>query len=160
MLFEQTLANHEFKYRFKNYTKEVTELPYSEDGNRIYYPNVSQQDFEKIPGCPIGYWVSEKMINAFLGDILYNVAKPRQGLATSDNNRFLKYWYEVIKDKIGFSISCINDSNKYNYKWFPCTKGGSFRRWYGNNEYVVNWENDGEEMKAYAGASAKPCVCK
>lgn len=155
MLFEQTLANHEFKYRFKDYTKEVTELPYSEDGNRIYYPNVSQQDFEKIPGCPIGYWVSEKMINAFLGDILYNVAKPRQGLATSDNNRFLKYWYEVIKDKIGFSISCINDSNKYNYKWFPCTKGGSFRRWYGNNEYVVNWENDGEEMKAYAASLYK-----
>ena len=64
-LFEQTLANHDFKYRFKDYTKEVTELPYSEDGNRICYPNVSQQDFEKIPGCPIGYWVSENWPDIF-----------------------------------------------------------------------------------------------
>lgn len=90
MLFEQTLANHDFKYNFKEYTKDVTELPYSEDGNRIYYPNVEQKNFEKIPGCPIGYWVSENMINAFMGDKLSDIAKPRQGLATSDNNRFLK----------------------------------------------------------------------
>lgn len=89
MLFEQTLANHDFKYNFKEYTKDVTELPYSEDGNRIYYPNVEQKNFEKIPGCPIGYWVSENMINAFMGDKLSDIAKPRQGLATSDNNRFL-----------------------------------------------------------------------
>ena len=59
MLFEQTLANHDFKYNFKEYTKDVTELSYSEDGNRIYYPNVEQKNFEKIPGCPIGYWVSK-----------------------------------------------------------------------------------------------------
>ena len=55
MLFEQTLADHDFKYNFKEYTKDVTSLPYSEEGNRIYYPHVSQQNFEKIPGCPIGY---------------------------------------------------------------------------------------------------------
>lgn len=60
MLFEQTLANHDFKYNFKEYTKDVTELPYSEDGNRIYYPNVEQMNFVKIPGAPIGYWVSKK----------------------------------------------------------------------------------------------------
>ena len=65
MLFEQTLANHDFKYRFKDYTKEVTELPYSEDGNRIYYPNVNQQDFEKIPGAIIGFWLSNVTISTF-----------------------------------------------------------------------------------------------
>ena len=65
MLFEQTLANPDFKYNFKEYNKDVTSLPYSEEGNRIYYPHVSQQNFKKIPGCPIGYWVSEKMIEAF-----------------------------------------------------------------------------------------------
>lgn len=147
MLFEQTLANHNFKYNFKEYTKDVTELPYSEDGNRIYYPNVEQMNFEKIPGCPIGYWVSENMINAFMGDKLSDIAKPRQGLATSDNNRFLKLWHEIDRGKMGLSINGIKDSRKFDYKWFPCAKGGSFRRWYGNNEYVVNWENDGEEMK-------------
>lgn len=150
MLFEQTLANHDFKYNFKEYTKDVTELPYSEDGNRIYYPNVEQKNFEKIPGCPIWYWVSENMINAFMGDKLSDIAKPRQGLATSDNNRFLKLWHEIDRGKMGLSINGIKDSRKFDYKWFPCAKGGSFRRWYGNNEYVVNWENDGEEMKEYA----------
>lgn len=64
MLFEQTLADHDFKYNFKEYTKDVISLPYSEEGNRIYYPHVSQQNFEKIPGCPIGYWVSEKFFPA------------------------------------------------------------------------------------------------
>lgn len=64
MLFEQTLADHDFKYNFKEYTKDVISLPYSEEGNRIYYPHVSQQNFEKIPGCPIGYWVSRKIFPA------------------------------------------------------------------------------------------------
>lgn len=72
MLFEQTLADHDFKYNFKEYTKDVISLPYSEEGNRIYYPHVSQQNFEKIPGCPIGYWVSEKIQSLF---ILDNIGK-------------------------------------------------------------------------------------
>ena len=155
MLFEKTLANHDFKYYFADYSKDIADIEYSEKGAKIYYPNVEQKNFEKIPGCPIGYWVSDKMVNAFLGDILYDVAKPRQGLATSDNNRFLKYWHEVRIDKIGFSINGIDDPNKFNYKWFPCNKGGTFRRWYGNNEYVVNWENDGKEMKTYAASLYK-----
>lgn len=66
MLFEQTLANHDFKYNFKEYTKDVTELSYSEDGNRIYYPNVEQKNFEKIPGSPIGYWVSKTILDSYV----------------------------------------------------------------------------------------------
>ena len=107
-------------------------------------------NFAKIPGAPVAYWVSENGYKAFNGQILYDVAKPRQGLATSDNNRFLKIWHEVKYKKIGFRISGVDDTKKFDYKWFPCTKGGSFRRWYGNNEYIVNWENDGAEMKDYA----------
>lgn len=107
-------------------------------------------NFAKIPGAPVAYWVSENGYKAFNGQILYDVAKPRQGLATSDNNRFLKIWHEVKYKKIGFRISGVDDAKKLDYKWFPCTKGGSFRRWYGNNEYIVNWENDGAEMKDYA----------
>lgn len=107
-------------------------------------------NFAKIPGAPVAYWVSESAYKAFNGQRLYDVAKPRQGLATSDNNRFLKIWHEVKYKKIGFRISGVDDTKKFDYKWFPCTKGGSFRRWYGNNEYIVNWENDGAEMKDYA----------
>lgn len=141
MLFEQTLANHDFKYRFKDYTKEVTELPYSEDGNRIYYPNVSQKNFEKIPGAPVGYWVSEKIINLLSIksniDSKYSVGS---GLSTSDNIRFLRFLWEP-------SYNTISKNGMDNKKWFLFQKGGEFRKWYGNLEYVVNWENNGEDIK-------------
>lgn len=75
------------------------------DGNRIYYPNVSQQDFEKIPGCPIGYWVSEKVRETFTRNLpLSAVCKPTQGLATADNGRFLRSWFEVSQNRIGFGF--------------------------------------------------------
>ena len=110
-----------------------------------------QSNFSKIPGSSVAYWISNKIFNIFAtSKMLYDVAKPRQGLATSDNDRFLKLWYEVNVCKIGFTIKGIDDPNKFDYKWFPCTKGGSFRRWYGNNEYIINWENDGFEIKEYS----------
>ena len=114
------------------------------DGNRIYYPNVSQQDFEKIPGCPIGYWVSENAILVLSkSSSIADVAAPKQGLATGDNNRFLRNIWEISKDKRGLN------------KWVPCTKGGAFRKWYGNIEYCVNWENDGYEIKHFFGPNGK-----
>lgn len=149
MLFEQTLANHDFKYRFKDYTKEVTELPYSEDGNRIYYPNVSQQDFEKIPGRPIGYWVSEKMLVLLASKHTIASSFPvGSGLSTSDNNRFLRFLWEP-------SGNNISKSSNDNCKWFLFQKGGEFRKWYGNLEYVVNWQNDGEEIKYWVTHNPK-----
>lgn len=112
---------------------------------------VEQANFSKIPGSPIAYWLSNTLFCIFTeSKTLSDIAKPRQGLATSDNDRFLKLWFEVIFHTIGFDIQSIDDENKFNYKWFPCTKGGSYRRWYGNNEYIVNWENDGREIKNYA----------
>ena len=121
----------------------------------FYYETVTS-NFSKVPGAPIAYWLSDTMFNIFAtSKTLSDVAKPRQGLATSDNNRFLRLWTEVKWNKIGFNITNIDDENKYNYKWFPCTKGGSFRRWYGNNDYVVNWENDGFELKEYAASLYK-----
>ena len=118
-------------------------------GNR--FAQVSTDNFSKIPGSPIAYWLSNTLFCIFTeSKTLSDIAKPRQGLATSDNDRFLKLWFEVIFHTIGFDIQSIDDENKFNYKWFPCTKGGSYRRWYGNNEYIVNWENDGREIKNYA----------
>ena len=118
-------------------------------GQNRYTAN--QDDFAKIPGSPVAYWVSEKVFEAFTSSKLLNeVAKPRQGLATSDNDRFLRLWHEVENTKIGYDVKSVKDENEYKYKWFPCTKGGSYRRWYGNNDYVVNWENDGFEIKKFA----------
>ena len=148
MLFEQTLANHDFKYRFKDYTKEVTELPYSEDGNRIYYPNVNQQDFEKIPGCPIGYWVSETYKDIFIENACVNDHHPvKKGIDTGKNELFTRQWYEVSKDKITDSLILR--------KWFRYIKGGDFRRWYGNTDLVVNWENDGYEIRHFSKSTIR-----
>ena len=145
MLFEQTLANHDFKYRFKDYTKDVTELPFSEEGKKIYYPNVNQQDFEKIPGCPIGYWLSAKTINLICTNkyFISNEMVTREGMATADNDRFVRTWQEVSLKGISFNaISC-----KDGYKWYPYNKGGGERKWYGLNFLIVNYENDGYEIK-------------
>ena len=116
-----------------------------------FYYEQTTNNFSKIPGSPVAYWLSDRTINIFSdAKSLAEVAKPRQGLATSDNDRFLRFWNEVSIGRIGFGVSNIEDNRKFSYRWFPCTKGGSFRRWYGNNDYVVNWENDGYEIKNYA----------
>ena len=75
------------------------------------------------------------------------VAEPRQGMATADNNRFLRLWYEVPFDKIGFNMPDADSAKNSHKKWFPYCKGGAFRKWSGNNDYLVNWENDGYELK-------------
>ena len=117
------------------------------------YPHVSQQNFEKIPGCPIGYWVSEKIFSRFAGNLaLSAVAKPCVGLQTADNARFLRYWHEVNLEKIGFGMGSAEEAKESGKKWFPTTKGGAFRRWYGNMVYLVNWENDGEELTNFNGS--------
>ena len=155
MLFEQTLANHDFKYNFKEYTKDVTFLPYSEEGNRIYYPHVSQQNFEKIPGCPIGYWVSEKMIEAFKKGTLGTRVKSGKGLDSGNNDKFLRYWQEVSYNLVGIGYNNCLEAQQSQKKWFPFNKGGTFRRWYGNNEYLINWGNNGEEIKNYEGSNIR-----
>ncbi len=155
MLFEQTLANHDFKYNFKEYTKDVTELPYSEDGNRIYYPNVEQMNFEKIPGCPIGYWVSEKMIEAFCYGLMDEYAAPKAGLATGDNSRFQRLWPEVSYSNIGFNIKDSRDTINNFIKWYPCLSGGRSRKWGCHQEYVVNWLNDGYDLKHFIGSNGR-----
>jgi len=143
MLFEQTLDNHDFKYKFKDYTKDDMELPYSDDGNKIYYPNVPQSYFEQIPGSPIGYWVSDNYVKiCSTGKTVASYGSPKTGMTTGDNNRFLRMWQEVSKNKS--SLAEIADKQK---KWFPYLKGGGFRRWYGNYYYLVNWEQDGFELK-------------
>ena len=112
--------------------------------------SANQKDFEKIPGSPIGYWLTKRMIDVFSkAQNLNSLAAVRQGMATSDNNRFLKLWYEVSFQKIGISISNREEAILSNKRWFPYNKGGGFRKWYGNAEFIVNWENDGDEITKF-----------
>lgn len=154
MLFEQTLANHDFKYRFKDYTKDVTGLPYSEDGLKIYYPNISQKDFEKIPGCPIGYWVSEKIRQLYNNEFVRDYAKPIAGICTGDNEFFLRLWHEVNVFDIGkFAfVDYTQALSQDNYTWFIHYKGGCFRRWYGNRDYILHYSNSAiQDMESRKG---------
>lgn len=153
LLFEKTLLNHDFHYLFADYSKDVEDLVYTEHGAKIYYSNVPQANFEKIPGCPIGYWVSEKILSRFAGNLaLSAVCKPTQGLATADNARFLRYWHEVNLEKIGFGMKSAEEAKESGLKWFAHNKGGGFRRWYGNQDYVINWMDDGKELYSFKGA--------
>ena len=121
------------------------------DHNCGFYYEQSTDNFLKIPGSPVAYWVNENVSKAFeSGKTLSSVARTRQGLASSDNNRFLKLWWEPLFTKIGFGMENAEVAKNSKRKWFPCNKGGEFRKWYGNNVYIVNWENDGYEMLEYA----------
>lgn len=125
----------------------------NEDGKHIYYPNVEQLNFGKIPDAPIGYWVSPKIQEIFTSNLaLSAVCSPTQGLATADNARFLRLWFEPSYSRIGFGCENAALAARSQKKWFPTTKGGTFRRWFGNMYYVVNWENDGEELTNFKGS--------
>ena len=109
-----------------------------------------QSNFSKIPGSPVAYWVGENLLNDFvIGTELEKVALPRQGIKTADKDRFLRFWHEIEKNRMSiYQENCVK-------KWFPCNKGGSFRKWYGNNEYVVNWENNGFEICNFRDENGK-----
>lgn len=118
-----------------------------------YRYQATQQDFIKIPGEPIAYWLSQKMYQSFAHlESVSSVAEPRQGMATADNNRFLRLWHEVSFEKIGFNMNSAESAKASHKKWFPYCKGGAFRKWAGNNDYLVNWENDGFELKSFKGS--------
>ncbi len=105
---------------------------------------------EKISGKPIAYWASEKVVSAFAQQMqLEEISKPRVGLQTGDNNKFLRLWHEVDVSRIGFSLKPDEVDSHTPFRWFPYNKGGAFKRWYGNSEWIVNWENDGNEIRKF-----------
>ncbi len=109
-----------------------------------------KENFLKVPGMPIAYWVSEKLRNMLEdSDKCGGNGETKQGLVTADNNRFIKFWHEVNIDNIGFEIENLMQAKDSNKKWFPYNKGGARRKWYGNQEYVINYGNDGIEMKTF-----------
>ena len=127
-----------------------------ENKNCGYFYEAEQSDFSRIPGSPVAYWASKNFFEMFRkGTLLGNLADSKQGLATADNNRFLREWYEVDFYKIKFDCKTLDEAKKSGFKWFPYNKGGDFRKWYGNNDYIVNWENDGFEIKHFFDSKGK-----
>jgi len=107
-------------------------------------------DFDKITGSPIAFWISNKVKELFKNSTsLSEIAEPKVGVQTGENDRFLRLWHEVDFEKIGFNYKNPEDACKSGLKWFPCNKGGTYRKWYGNNEYIINWENDGLEIRNF-----------
>ncbi|HIF9499053.1 TPA: BREX-1 system adenine-specific DNA-methyltransferase PglX [Photobacterium damselae] len=106
-----------------------------------YCYRTSFSELVKVPGAPIAYWLSEQVRDSFSGLNLNGYSKPLIGMRTGDNERFIRMWHEVSQSKV--SGNSLNSKPK----WFPYSKGGEFRRWYGNNEYFVNWEDNGFEIK-------------
>ena len=111
--------------------------------NTVHY--ALKSNFSKIPGSPIAYWVSEVFYNTYSFPPVGNTIIPRHGLATSDNNRFLKLWFEIPINHGSLYKKC-----DFKKKWFPMNKGGAYRKWYGNLDWVINYEHDGKEIKDYA----------
>ncbi|MCG5516253.1 BREX-1 system adenine-specific DNA-methyltransferase PglX [Ectothiorhodospira sp. 9100] len=119
--------------------------------NSLLLFQASAADFKKIPGNPISYWVSQRAVTLFAsGRYLSDISSPRQGLATSDDQRFLRLWHEVSINDCALTTSEDNKEDRALKKWIPFVKGGAVRRWYGNNEFIINWENDGSEVKEHA----------
>lgn len=131
LLFEKTLANNDFRYYFKDYTKDVEDIVYSENGAKIYYPNIPQSNFEKIPGCPMGYWVGKSFLKIFSNKNLKDLTISDGQTKTGDNNKYLRLWWEISNYNFGKTR-----------KWVKHPKGGGFRRWYGNIDTVIDWSEN------------------
>ena len=134
-----------------------------DDGVPLVFPTknerwktAKQEDFAKIPGSPVAYWVKNAILRCYRFPKIYDYAKPCKGIDTGDNNIFLRLWYEVETTKrfIPCGKSCtVNDFSSC--KWFPYNKGGNYRRWYGNNEYLLNWESNGQTLKNFKGSNLR-----
>ncbi|MSS15032.1 BREX-1 system adenine-specific DNA-methyltransferase PglX [Lachnospiraceae bacterium Oil+RF-744-WCA-WT-11] len=115
-----------------------------------FFYESSQHNFSKIPGSPVAYWASKQVLKDFEDNpIIDKVFETRNGMSTTNNNKFLRNWFECDYTKCGLGQYSAQTANESGKKWFRYNKGGEFRRWYGNNQYLVNWYKDGEELKAY-----------
>lgn len=121
-----------------------------------YYYESNQENFTMIEGSPIAYWVSDEMFRIFKETkSLKEYADAKVGLQTGENNIFLRLWHEVNIENVYFNAKTETEARKSGKKWFPYNKGGAYRKWYGNNDYIVNWENDGFEIKHFVNDKGK-----
>ena len=133
--------------RISYYETDDDGVPFTFPVENEYYKKAKVDNFEKIPGAPVAYWVSEKLLDDFdNGKALSDYAIPRTGIMTGDNGRFLRIWWEVGFEKINLHAQDAKTAIKSCLKWFPYNKGGEYRKWYGDNDYIVNWEGGGIEL--------------
>ena len=138
-------VNEHYKFGFADLSSDNSKILI---GKKIQ--RVEAEKFKKLPGHTFAMKLSEKAVDMYeKNSLLSSLAIPKKGLITSDNNRFLRLWFEVANCRIQFLLDNIEKQDP-NTKWLPHNKGGSFRKWYGNQAYVINWENDGQEIKSYA----------
>lgn len=146
-LFNQPLPKYHGTYI------NLNDAPQSADKDAVFRNSkqvyvLDQHNFKKIPSYPIGYWASENLRRTFTDNpSLSEVVVAKHGMSTSDNERFLRRWFEVDKSNIAFGCTSKTEAVNSRLKWFPYSKGGSFRKWYGNFEYLVNWQHDGKEIR-------------
>lgn len=127
--------------------KEFLNIKNSDFISNVFDINI--KELSKIPAYTFAYWISPVFYEIFNNTKkISDFGEPKKGLSTGDNNKFLRFWYEIDKKKIGLGLSKYDSR----YKWIPLNKGGEFRKWYGNNDYVVNWENNGKTLKEFSGS--------
>ncbi len=126
--------------------KESAFLSAVQDKNSSIRFETSAENFSKIPGSPVAYWMGDAFISLFEGNDINDIAEPRMGLTTGQNEKYLRLWYEISFVSVGLNMN-RDEAKKSCLKWFPYNKGGEYRKWYGNRDYVVNWYNDGYEMQ-------------
>ena len=134
----------------------VDDVPVEFPVKRNRFAQIAAESFEKIPGFPIAYSMSENFLVAYrVGCPLGDIAEPKAGMSTGNNEIFERYWHEVSFPRIGFHYRDAQETRDCRYQWVPCNSGGEYRKWAFNNEIIVNWYNDGEEIRAYRNASGK-----
>ncbi len=159
-IFLKSLENRCYCFDFDSYKSDLSDAASGDialnSGDLIRY-EYKISDFRKIPGSPVAYWLSPAIQEVFSkGKSLGSIARIAVGLQTGSNEKFVRYWSEVSLNKCGFG--CLNSiqAKESGRKWFPYNKGGGYRKWYGNNELVVNWHDDGAEVKSYCDSDGKP----
>ena len=156
ILKNKIVNNNSLFYKFVDFPNaKIKEEKFLNERDNIKY-TFNQNDFLKISGNAIIYWFSKNYIDIYnKAKSLNEIAVPKQGLATGENNRFLREWFEVDIHNTLLNSKNEIESRNSQVKWYPYNKGGEFRKWYGNNDYVVNWENDGYEIKNFKDKSGK-----
>lgn len=155
VLYNRKLQNYKSTFcRLTDQTSQQEKEKNFLSGECRYY--AMQDRFNNVSGAPISYWISSKIYEAFEnGAPLNEFANLKQGMSTANNDLFLRLWFEVGDDNVSYHSTSTADSVSSKKKWFPHTKGGSVRKWYGNNDYLVNWFNDGEAIRKYPGSAPR-----
>lgn len=146
-LYLLSKGNERVRYDFESYEQNsIAGSLQNHCGTRLFYFE-RQDDFSVIPGSPIAYWASAPIVDAFrLGRPLKEFGIPRTGIMTGDNNRFLRLWWEIDINNINFNATDADSAKESFQSWFPYNKGGDYRKWYGNNDYIVSWRDGGKEL--------------